>query len=376
MSTSQFPISIGLDSAQERLYDVIVVGAGPAGSSAAYHLSKNGANVLLVDRYSFPRDKRCGDAVMPPALEELSLMGLADAMHQRFVAAAQIGMSLHDRPLSYHPVGEKGVKSYVAPRKVFDALLCEHAIRHGAAWLDQVTVQEVLPGKEHALVHGVRGNQPLELRARLVIAADGSGSRLARKLRDTTVEQSNLEIDSLTAPRDDRARSTALRGYFSGIKGTSDALEFYFRNETGTTYYWIFPVSQNLANVGVIASMAQLRASKTDLTNALTAFLQIPGLAERTAHARLVGQLGAAPIAAGLRGSALFGERMLCVGDAAALVEPSSAEGISGALWSGRMAAGTAISALKQNDFSPRAFRDYGTLVRSRYQAPYDAFFS
>ncbi len=376
MSTSQFPSSVGPDSAQKQLYDAIVVGAGPAGSSAAYHLSKNGAQVLLVDRYSFPRDKRCGDAVMPPALEELSLMGLTDEVQQRFVAAERIGMSLHDMPLSYHHVGEEGVKSYVAPRKVFDALLCEHAIHHGATWLDQVTVQETLLSKEYAVVHGVYGNQPLELRARLVIAADGSGSRLARKLRDTTVEQSYLEINPLTAPQDDRARSTALRGYFSGIVGISDTLEFYFRNETGTTYYWIFPVGQGLANVEVIASMAQLRASKTDLTNALTTFLQMPELAERTAHAQLVGQLGAAPIAAGLRGTALFGERMLCVGDAAALVEPRSAEGISGALWSGRMAAETAISALKQNDFSLLAFRDYGTLVRSRYQASYDAFLS
>lgn len=376
MSTSQFPISVGLDSAQEQLYDAIVVGAGPAGSCAAYHLSKNGANVLLVDRYSFPRDKRCGDAVMPRALEELSLMGLADEVQQRFVATERIGMSLHDKPLSFHPVREEGAKSYVAPRKVFDALLCKNALRHGATWLDQMTVQEALLRRDHALVQGVRGNQLVKLRAKLVIAADGSGSRLARKLRDTTVEQSNLEIDSLTAPQDDRARSTAMRGYFSGIDGISDALEFYFRNETSTTYYWIFPAGQGLANVGVIASMAQLRASKADLTNALTAFLQIPVLAKRTAHAQLVGQLGAAPIAAGLRGTALFGERMLCVGDAAALVEPRSAEGISGALWSGRMAAETAISALKQNDFSPLAFRDYGILVRSRYQAFYDAFLS
>ena len=167
-----------------------------------------------------------------------------------------------------------------------------------------------------------------------------------------------------------------MRGYFSGIDSISDALEFYFRNETSTTYYWIFPAGQSLANVGVIASMAQLRASKADLTNALTAFLRIPELAKRTAHAQLVGQLGAAPIAAGLRGAALFGERMLCIGDAAALVEPRSAEGISAALWSGRMAAESAISALKQNDFSPLAFRDYGTRVRSRYQASYDAFLS
>ena len=59
-------------------YSVLVVGAGPAGSSAAYHLARQGADVLLVDRFAFPRDKRCGDGIVTAALEELALMGIAD----------------------------------------------------------------------------------------------------------------------------------------------------------------------------------------------------------------------------------------------------------------------------------------------------------
>lgn len=82
MSLSLFP-SVDLNGAQAHVYDVLVAGAGPAGSSAAYHLAGSGADVLLVDRYSFPRDKRCGDAVMPPELAELTLMGLADEVQRR-----------------------------------------------------------------------------------------------------------------------------------------------------------------------------------------------------------------------------------------------------------------------------------------------------
>lgn len=163
-----------------------------------------------------------------------------------------------------------------------------------------------------------------------------------------------------------------MRGYYSGIDGLGDALEFYFRGEAGTFYYWIFPAGQGLANVGVIASMEQLRTGKPDLARALAAFLSAPELEGRAARARLDGVMGAAPIAAGLRGTALFGERVLCVGDAAALVDPRSAEGISGALWSGRVAAETAISALKSDDFTLTALGSYGDAVRARYQAVYD----
>ena len=371
MSLYQRPLDPA--DAQSHVYDEIVVGAGPAGSAAAYHLAAGGADVLLVDRAAFPRDKRCGDAVMPPALEELALMGLADEVQKRFAATERIGIWIAGLPGQYSPLGE-GARGYVAPRADFDALLCEQALRHGASWLDRVTVQEVRARHEaHALVCGVRGQQPVELRARLVIAADGSGSRQARQLREELAGLPDPAGDPLTPPQDDRARFTAMRGYFSGIESLGDALEFYFRGEVGTFYYWIFPVGRGVANVGVIANMKQLRAWKTHLAGALADFLQAPELVGRAARAQLEGHLGAAPIAAGLRGTALFGERWLCTGDAAALVDPSSAEGISGALWSGRVAAETAIAALGLNNYSLAVLSSYGAAVRARYQARYDA---
>lgn len=229
------------------------------------------------------------------------------------MAVERVGLSLQGMQERYSPIGE-GAKGYVAPRAAFDALLRKQALLRGALWLEQVTVQEVTSSTAHALVRGTRGDQQVELRARLVIAADGSGSRLARQLRDTmTKQQQDLQVKPLTLPQDNRARFTATRGYFHGIERLSDALEFYFRGETGTTYYWIFPVGQGIANVGVIASMEQLRTGKTRLEEALTTFLHGPELAGCADHAQLQGQIGSAPIAAGLRGTALFGEHLLCV---------------------------------------------------------------
>jgi flavin-dependent dehydrogenase len=87
--------------------------------------------------------------------------------------------------------------------------------------------------------------------------------------------------------------------------------------------------------------------------------------------ASLRGQLGAAPIWSGLR-TALYGDHVLCVGDAAALVHPLTAEGISGALTSGRLVAVTALSALEQGDYSLRALSPYGETFRARYETLYD----
>ncbi|HLQ29761.1 MAG TPA: geranylgeranyl reductase family protein [Ktedonobacteraceae bacterium] len=360
--------------AESHDYDVLVVGAGPAGSSAAYHLARRGADVLLVDRHTFPRDKRCGDAVMPPALEELALMGLAEAMHERYFAATQISTAFYGLSSNFAKVdaSEHFNVGYVAPRASFDAFLCEHALQAGASWLDRMTIHSVASTqREYAVIQGVHRGRPVQLHARIVIAADGSGSRLARQLRQELLELG--DIVPLTAPENPKTRYTAMRGYYTGIEGLGDSLEFYFLPEAGTHYYWIFPLHDGLANVGVIASMEQLRAEHTDLTKALEHFLQSADSSGRARNATLQGSLGAAPIAAGLRGTALYGEHMLCVGDAAALVHPLSAEGISGALTSGRLAAETSLVALAQKDYSKAALSPYGVALRSRYQERYAA---
>ncbi len=365
---------VSLSFAQKHDYDVIVVGAGPAGSSAAYHLAKQGVDVLLVDRYAFPRDKCCGDAVMPPAMEELLLMGIADDVQHRYAAAKRIGVELYGLPPNYSPVdaSDHFGEGYIAPRASFDALLCNHALQQGASWLHGVTVQRIEENEQADFieVQGVHEEQRVRFRCRIVIAADGSGSRLARQLRQKLLEEGDM--DALTASEDSRVRFTAMRGYYTGIEDIRDTLEFYFRTDPGIHYYWIFPLLDGTANVGIIASQQQLRADRPDLTQALEKFVQTGN--ERSSKAVLSGKLRAAPIAAGMRGTALYGDHILCVGDAAALVHPVSAEGISEALTSGRLAAETALVALASANYSKQALRPYAEAIRSRYEALYDGF--
>ena len=368
----RFTASIELSFAEKHLYDVIVVGAGPAGSSAAYHLARQGVDVLLVDRYTFPRDKCCGDALMPPALEELALMELADEVQSRYASAKNIAVSLYDLPTTQHLIDPSThfSRSFIAPRADFDALLCNHALQYGASWLDNLVVHEMSEDAdaEYIFVRGIRGERLVRLRCRIVIAADGSGSRLARQLRQRCIERGDMA--PLTPPEDGRTRFTAMRGYFTQIEKLQDTLDFYFRADPGIHYYWMFPLQDGTANIGIIASLQQLHADHPDLAQSLETFLRVGEV--RASHATLQSKLRAAPIASGMRGTALYGDHILCVGDAAALVHPVSAEGISEALTSGRLAAETSLVALKHKDFSQETLRPYGDAIRNLYQELYD----
>ena len=372
---SAFGSSVDPAAAAQHRYDVLVVGAGPAGSSAAYHLAHRGADVLLVDRFAFPRDKRCGDGIITAALEELALMDIAGEVQARYSASSKVALWIFGtKSITDCTATEHFTVNYVAPRVSFDAMLCEHALRAGASWLDRVTIHEITqlqPGG--VIVGGVHKGAALHLQARIVIAADGSGSRLARQLRKSLLERGITA--PLTGPEAPLTRFTAMRGYYRNVeqlKEAEDAMEFYMHTEPGTYYYWIFPMNDGLANVGVLAHMHQLRTHHPDLAQSLRTFLQSPDVIGRAAAATLQGQLGAAPIWSGMRGTALYGDHVLCVGDAAALVHPLTAEGISGALASGRLAAETALEALERHDYTMQALSPYGEAIRACYQMLYD----
>src|SRR5712692_9691967 len=176
-SEHAFQSTVDPANATHHRYDVLVVGAGPAGSSAAYHLARRGADVLLVDRFAFPRDKRCGDGIVTAALEELALMGIADEVQARYSVSSHVTLRLYGmKTITECTASEHFTAGYVAPRIRFDALLCEHALRAGASWLDHVTIHE-LEGvqSDGAIVRGVYKGSPLRIQAYIVIAADGSG---------------------------------------------------------------------------------------------------------------------------------------------------------------------------------------------------------
>src|SRR5687768_17851493 len=127
-------------------YDLVVVGAGPGGSSAAYHSAKAGLNTLLIDRQEFPRDKTCGDGLMPHAASEVALMGLADWLDEPHHGTFT-GFSIYTRTAYLRqgvPPTLHGPCGYVVKRQETDANLLERAIFAGAEFRPKTRARKLL----------------------------------------------------------------------------------------------------------------------------------------------------------------------------------------------------------------------------------------
>ncbi len=222
------------------IHDVIVVGSGPGGATAAATLASHGKSVLMVDRQSFPRDKVCGDG-MP--IEIMKLL-------------RQMNVDIHRHKLHYHriealsissPSGrelktiekQRDVFSMTSPRYSFDNTLHNHALQSGAKF-EQMNIVKPLMSADREKVTGIierRDNQLIEHEARVVIAAGGVASPIARALRGENKEQDVTAI--------------SIRAYACLKKPIEACVHFYFEPNLLPGYAWLFPVGEDRANVGV-----------------------------------------------------------------------------------------------------------------------------
>jgi geranylgeranyl reductase family protein len=338
------------------MHEVIVVGAGPAGSVAAAALARAGRDVVLLDRAQFPRDKICGDGVPHEVISTLRSMGLGPKIDAagfypvRNLRLVSPNGSTFDARLKQSPDGVS--ESSVVPRLKFDAVLWEHACASGVRFdVAQVTA----PLLENGQVVGVRlrqnGSGERELRAPLVIAADGSTSTLARAL--------------VPKRPDDMHRAVALRAYVEGLDLNEHMVEFYLYREILPGYSWIFPTEGGLANVGTGMRLDTFRKVKGDLRRLLDQFLAMPAIAARAHHAHVRSvetwqlNLGSQPFSRVAPGA-------LLIGDAGWFIDPITGGGINNGIITARLAVETAIEALTERDFSARFLARYDERWRRR----------
>jgi len=306
---------------------VLVVGGGPAGSSAAYFLAKAGIEVILLDKDKWPRDKVCGGGLSATCLDLLSEMDLADEVEakadskfSRYVVYAPGGEALKAR--ISRRAGNKAVSaeySYVVRRSVFDQMLLDKASQAGTHILTEVNVKEVKAGEEPTVTTESGEN----FQADILVVADGSGGRVSRQLKKYTYEEAGI----------------AIRGYYSGIKGFGKDLEFFLDDKIGFGYGWVFPLAEGLANVGVGIGTPFLKKRNSNIHQLLADMLENPHLKTRMRDAKLEGKLASFPLRVDYNKSAFRMGRVLFAGDAAKLVFPLSGEGIAYALKSGKIAA-------------------------------------
>lgn len=306
--------------------DVLVIGAGPAGSALARQLAAAGVHVLVADRKSFPRDKPCGEFLSPqcqPLLEELELKDLMTELGAHRVD----GMRLYDgeRPA----LGRfRAVCEAVAPhgfgvrRAVFDHALLQAAERAGATFLARHTCDDVLRDG-HGRVVGARlrdaDGRSLEVAARFVVGADGVHSRVARAL--------GLQR------QDTWLRQFALVAHYRGVQPEATAEVHLLR----CGFFAATTVDEGLFGVNLVLPQDRLRErSGVDWDGFVARHLDAaPRFAERLAEAgRITPWRGVGPFAFSTRRQTVPGAAL--VGDAAGYVDPLTGEGIYFALFSAR----------------------------------------
>jgi menaquinone-9 beta-reductase len=352
--------------------DVIVVGAGPSGSSAAYWLANAGLDVLMLEKTSFPREKVCGDGLTPRGTRALVDMGIdvseeAGWLHNRGLRVIGGGQRLQ---LDWPELTSFPAYGLVRPRADLDALLANQAVKAGAVLHEQTTITEpVLDAAGQ--VTGVRGRTvdkaPVEYRAPIVLACEGVSGKLGQHLG--------------VHRNDARPLGVAVRRYYTSPKTHDDYLESWLELWDGVPdesnllpgYGWIFGMGDGTVNAGLGVLNSSAGFQKTDYRSLLTRWLDNTpeewGLREQNATVPTRG----AALPMGFNRTPHYLRGLLLVGDSGGSVNPFNGEGIPYAIESGKFAAEAAVQALARPEGAARelALQHYPKRMQQEWGAYY-----
>ncbi|HVL88419.1 MAG TPA: geranylgeranyl reductase family protein [Candidatus Thermoplasmatota archaeon] len=355
-------------------YDVIVVGGGPGGSSAASFCSRAGLRTLLLEKSKYPRDKTCGDAISGKSIAVLRELGLHTWIEKEPYARAN-GVVFSSPagdvvqipfPKKIDPASMKDQRTYkyidpgyVVRRLVFDNIVFSYAKKQeNVTAIEEFAVTDVVI--EEGFARGVTGKhkdgREQTFRAKVVIGADGALSKVASAVGAYDFENKNHDH-----------WIGAFRWYADGITDLTDDIEIHFVDGLLPGYFWIFPVDNGAANVGAGMVETDLQAKGPDgkkKVNMKEITFEIikshPMFKERFKNATTwEGSFKGWQLPCGSERRTLAGNGWMLVGDAGGLIDPFSGEGIGNALVSGRYAAEYAALAIKKGDVSKATLAAY-----------------
>jgi geranylgeranyl reductase family protein len=357
--------------AAEHVHDVVIVGAGPSGSSCAYWLADAGWDVVVLEKKQFPREKTCGDGLTPRAVRQLADMDLEGALAgshrygglRAFGFGRSIDMQWPDHP-NFPNYG------YTITRHDLDGLVAGHAEAAGATLLqgtevtdpvidEGATTSGPLPTLTGVTVKEKGSATTRTIKARYVVVADGSNSRIGRMLGTTR--------------RRDLPMGMALRGYYQSERHDDPFIESHLdiRDAEGNVvpgYGWIFPMGDGRVNVGVGLLSTDQRWKGLNTSHLMDAFVDFApdswGIRPETSLGPPTG--GKLPM--GLSVGPRAGGNVVITGDAGGAINPFNGEGIAYGYETGRLAAAALGHALTGE--GERALMDYDRELTAAY-GPY-----
>ncbi|MEP7058797.1 MAG: FAD-dependent monooxygenase [Caldimonas sp.] len=348
-------MNLGID-ALPATCNVLVVGAGPAGSAAAATLARGGLDVVLVDAQAFPRDKVCGDGLIPDAHHALRRLGVLDEV---------MGLAQHAGHVAC--IGPRGGRVdvpgtlAVLQRRSLDDVLCRAAVAAGARMFAPLRfvapLEEMRDGRMQVVGARLQGKGDVrELRAGWVVLATGA-------VPQALIAAQMCERRTPSA--------IALRGYVRNpaMSGRITELEVLWHSRLKPGYGWIFPCRDGVFNVGVGIAHSHAkgdagRATMQDvnLRDSFRAFTEVYAPArELVAGGEWVGELKGAPLRCSLDGARYTRPGLLVTGEAAGSTYAFTGEGIGKALETGILAAEAVLDG-RRSDATDAA-------VRAAYEA-------
>ena len=339
-------------------FDVTVVGAGPAGSSAARELALRGIKVALLERAKFPRDKICGDICGPRTLKLLSDIGVLGAFGNlpkvnkasAFTEEGKIFEGVMPAFDGFFPY------AHVIPRKLLDHELAQLAVKDGASLFESCEADgmEYNGGMPSGVSAHMNGKDVL-FESRIVIAADGAYSPVGRS--------AGLH------PNKPKKNCTTVRAYFRNIRKMDPSCASFFYDERYFPGYgWAFPMEGGMANVGIGMRSDIVISKHLSLRNVFLQFIKTnKSLKDMLEGAEMIESPRGWYIPCYGQAEKPYSDGILLAGDAASFVDSLSGEGVSHALESGSLAARVAAEALKAGDFSAKKLSVYHKLVKDAF---------
>jgi len=337
-------------------FDLIIVGAGPAGFACAYQLRNQNLKIALIDQATFPRDKICGDALSADVVNQLyrmdpKLSAQFESFHRkidshgvRFLAPNQTHLDIN-----YQNPHHGNVAGYISKRIDFDHFLFQQI-------QDEPNIQIFQGEKVLDIESDEEGvflkTDQRRLSAQMIIGADGAHSIVNKKLGTIKVEKDHY--------------CAGIRQYYEGVTGfhADQYIELHFYNELLPGYFWIFPLPNGQANVGLGMLSSEVSKRKVDLKKALNDLIQSkPGLRERFKNASPLEKPQGFGLPIGSKKRPISGERFLLIGDAASLIDPFTGEGIGNALRSGRIASEYVIKSFDNQGFTKSFLKRYDEMI-------------